>query len=83
MEISTTIFASYVDDLCIIAREPMTIINDLENVYKHKLKGTGKITYHLGCDYFSDSDGTLAYAPRTCIEKLIDDYVMMFGHKSK
>ena len=75
--------ASYVDDLCIVAKEPMNIINELENKHRYKLKDTGLISYHLGCDYFTDKDGTLTYAPRKNIGKLIDDFVIMFGHKPK
>ena len=73
--------ASYVDDLCIVAEDPSIIIQHLE--LRYKLKGTGPIQYHLGCDYFIDDDGTLAYAPRKYIQKLITDFITMFGHKPK
>ena len=56
--------ASYIDDLCIVAKEPIKIIHYLESTYKYKLKGTGPITYHLGCDYYLDKDKTMCYAPR-------------------
>ena len=38
----------------------MGIIEELEKGQGFKLKGTGPITYHLGCDYKRDEDGTLA-----------------------
>ena len=44
--------ASYVDDLCIAAKDPGSIIKLLEEKYGYKLKGTGPIEFHLGCDYF-------------------------------
>ena len=35
--------ASYVDDLCIVAKNPKEITDLLENKYGYKLKGTGKV----------------------------------------
>ena len=31
---------------------------------KFKLKGTGPIEFHLGCDFFCDEEGALCFAPR-------------------
>ena len=56
--------ACYVDDLCIVAKDPENITNLLHKKYGYKLKGTGPINYHLGCDYFRDKDNNLCYAPR-------------------
>ena len=75
--------ASYVDDLCIVAKQPELIIQHLQDICKYKLKGTGPIKYHLGCDYFFDDDDNLCYAPRKYIGKLIEDYTHIFGHKPK
>ena len=75
--------ASYVDDLCIVAYHPEQIINHLEKVTKYKLKGTGPITHHLGCDYFRDTHHILCYAPKQYVEKLIRDYNDMFGQNPK
>ena len=44
----------YVDDLAIASRNAMCIIEELEKGQGFKLKGTGPITYHLGCDYKRD-----------------------------
>jgi hypothetical protein len=42
----------YVDDLEIVSPSPNKIIMDLlTTTYKFKLKGTGPMTYHLGCDF--------------------------------
>ena len=57
--------AVYVDDLLIASKKPEAIIHDLEKKYSFKLKGTGKVTFHLGCDFFRDEDGVLYYQPRT------------------
>ena len=44
--------ASYVDDLCIVEKKPEEIIQHLEHTCQYKLKETGPISFHLGCDYF-------------------------------
>ena len=39
----------YVDDLMAIMKEPQTFFDELQEVYKYKLKGVGPPKYHLGC----------------------------------
>jgi hypothetical protein len=51
--------------------------------YKFKLKGTGLIEFHLGCDFFRDEEGISCSAPRKYIDKLIESYERMFGSKPK
>jgi hypothetical protein len=75
--------AVYVDDLLIAARKPEEIISKLQVDHKFKLKGVGPLTYHLGCDYFRDDDGTLCYGPRKYINKLMGQHENMFGCKPK
>ena len=53
----------YVDDLGIASKDPKGIVDQLQDKYKFVLKVTGPIKFHLGCDYFRDSDGTLCFAP--------------------
>ncbi len=55
--------AVYVDDLAIISSAPQDIVNDLENKYKFKLKGTGPVSFHLGCDFYRDEHGVLCMEP--------------------
>ena len=43
-----------VDDLCIAAESPSTIIDILKTKYHLEVKGVGKLSYHLGADYFED-----------------------------
>ena len=43
--------ARYVDDLAVASRNPDKIMRALTGTYKFKLKGTGPLSYHLGCDY--------------------------------
>ena len=44
--------AVYVDGLCIAAESPSAIIQIFKSKYHLKVKGDGKLTYHLGADYF-------------------------------
>ena len=49
----------YVDDLLIAFKDPSSIVTALEahpNLFK--LKGTGPLKFHLGCDFFRNDDGT-------------------------
>jgi Reverse transcriptase (RNA-dependent DNA polymerase) len=55
--------AVYVDDLMIASKNPQMIIGRLAAV-PFSLKGTGPVTYHLGCDYFHDKNDTLCVEPR-------------------
>jgi hypothetical protein len=71
----------YVDDLAIVAKKPQGIIDELETKHKFKLKGTGSISFHLGMDFFRDSDDVLCIAPKWYIEKMIASYVSLFGMK--
>jgi hypothetical protein len=51
--------------------------------YKFKLKGTGLIEFHLGCNFFHDKEGVSCFAPRKYIDKLIASYERMFGSKPR
>jgi hypothetical protein len=44
----------YVDNLFIISKNPKAIMDALVDDYKFKLKGTGPVEFHLGCDFFRD-----------------------------
>ena len=47
------------------------------------MKGFGPISYHLGCGYTSDEDGTLVADPRKYDETLLESYEKIFGNKPK
>jgi hypothetical protein len=52
--------ACYIDDLMIASRNAQAIIDALEGKPNSiTLKGTGPVTFHLGCDFFRDDDGVL------------------------
>ena len=71
--------AVYVDDLCTAAQSPSTIIQIFKSKYHLKVKGDGKLTYHLGADYFEDPDGTFVGQPKKYIDKLADTYKRLFN----
>jgi hypothetical protein len=73
--------ARYVDDLAVASKDPGMIMDELMTKYKFKLKGTGPLTYHLGCDFFRDSTGTLCMAPRKYIERVVETYTRLFVWK--
>ena len=71
--------AVYVDDLCIAAESPSAIIQIFKSKYHLKVKGDGKLTYHLGAGYFEDPDGTFVSQPKKYIDKLADTYKRLFN----
>ena len=71
--------AVYVDDLCIAAESPSAIIQIFKSKYHLKVKGDGKLTYHLGADYFEDPDGTFVSQPKIYIDKPVDTYKRVFN----
>ena len=73
--------AVYVDDLAIAMADPQSFVDVLELKHKFKLKGTGPIKFHLGCDFFHDEDSVLCMAPKKYIEKMAMGYETMFGEK--
>ena len=74
--------AVYVDDLLIASKDPGSIVDALKAPpIGFKLKGTGPLAFHLGCDYFRDEDGTLCYGPRKYIDRMVQSYERLFGTK--
>jgi hypothetical protein len=75
--------AVYVDDLAIASKTPETIVQELEDKHSLKLKGTGPIKFHLGCDFERDPDNTLSMGRKKYIDKLLSNYEHMFNEKPK
>ena len=71
--------AVYVDDLCIAAESTSAIIQNFKTKYHLKVKGDGKLTYHLGVDYIEDPDGTFVSQPRKYIDTFTDTYRRLFN----
>ena len=70
-----------VDDLAAACEDPEVAARTLREKHHFKLKGTGTITFHLGCDFFRDKDGVLCIAPKKHIGKMISACERMFGSK--
>ena len=73
--------AVYVDVLCIASESPSTIIDIFKMKYHFKVKGDGKLSYHLGADYFEDTDGTFVSQPKKYIDKLAETYKRLFNNE--
>ena len=71
----------YVDDLAIAMADPQSLVDIFEQKHQFKLKGTGPISFHLGCDFFRDEDNVLCMQPKKYIEKMMMGYETMFGEK--
>ena len=75
--------AAYVDDLLIDSKDPKSITCVLTNKNSFKLKGTGPISYHLGCDFGRDDYDTLYFAPKKRFETMVYCYYNMFDTNPK
>ena len=64
--------ATYVDDLCLVMKEPEKFLTILQSEpYNFKLKGSGPVSFHLGCGFERDEQtGILAMTPQKYIEKM-------------
>ena len=71
----------YVDDLFIAMKDPMVFFQELQtDPWNYKLKGVGPPHYHLGADFFCDSDGTLCMGTQTHAKCLLSNYEKLFGN---
>ena len=64
--------AVHADDLAFVMKKPQDFVDILRNKCKCKLKGTGHIEFHLGCDFFRDQDGVLCMAPKKHITRMVE-----------
>ena len=72
--------ATYVDDLCFVVKQPEQFL-DLPKgkPYEFKLKGSGPLSFHLGCGFRRDEDGHLVMDPIKHIDKMMAAYVQLFN----
>ena len=71
----------YVDDLAIAMLNPEEFAKILTDKHKFKLKGTGPISFHLGCEFVRDEEGVLCLRPRKYIDRMVATYEQIFGEK--
>ena len=55
--------AIYVDNLCMIMKDPQSLLDQLMAPPYFKLKGSGELPFHFGCGFKRDSTGTLCMDP--------------------
>ncbi len=72
-----------VDDLQIASKNPEAIVEALEKTHKFALRGSGPLTFHLGCDFGRDEDGALHQSPTKCIERMSQNFARLFGQQPK
>ena len=74
--------ATYVDDLCLVMKNPEEFLSILQSEpYSFKLKGSGPMSFHLGCGFDRDSTGVLRMDPRKYIDKMVQAYEQLYGTK--
>jgi hypothetical protein len=66
-----------------IGKEPQQFFDSLIDDHGFKLKGVGTPTYHLSCDIYCDSDGSLTWGAHSYVSTMINNYETMFGSKPK
>ena len=70
----------YVDDLFVTMKDPLAFLQELQtDPWNYKLKGVGPPCYHLGADFFRDSDGTLCMGTQTYAKRLLSNFEKLFG----
>ena len=73
---------TYVDDLCLVMENPQEFLTKLERaLYNFKLKGSGLLSFHLGCGFSRDSSGTLCMDPEKYVDKMECSYEHLFHCK--
>lgn len=70
--------ATWVDDLLAAMKNPTEFFE-----VEYKLKGVGPPQYHLGGDFYRDPDGTLCLSARTYIQRLLENYRLLYGESPK
>ena len=69
----------YVYYLKIVSKYPNSIIKYFTDNFGLTLKGTGPISYHLGCDFFRDPNNVLCMDPLKYIDRMIESYIQFLG----
>ena len=59
-------------------KDPQAFCDTLKEKYKLKLKAVGPLSYHLGCGYTRDEDGTLVAESRKYVENILESYEKSF-----
>ena len=65
----------------IVSKQPLAILEVLQGEpYNFKLKGSGPISFQMGCGFTRDEHNVLCMDPKKYIEKMVQQsYKQMFG----
>eukprot|EP00977_Amphora_coffeiformis_P015090 scaffold4393_cov103-Amphora_coffeaeformis.AAC.1 len=70
----------YVDDIFTALKEPVIFYDAIQSEpWNYKLKNVEEPKYHLGGDFFRDSDGTFCYGAQTYVKRMSENYEQLFG----
>ena len=70
--------AVYGDDLLCAMKDPRSCLDCLMQVHKYKVKGDEPLSFHLGCDFGHDPNGTCYYQLKKYISRQLSTYEHMF-----
>ena len=70
----------YVDDIFTALKNPKEFYERIQGPpWKYKLKNVEEPKYHLGGDFFRDSDGTYCYGAQTYVKRMVENYKILYG----
>ncbi len=67
---------TYANDLLVMSKNPEKFMDELQKTFK--MKGVGRLTYHLGADFFHHDYGQLSWGSKTYIRKILSQYEKLF-----
>eukprot|EP00977_Amphora_coffeiformis_P021195 scaffold9003_cov115-Amphora_coffeaeformis.AAC.2 len=74
----------YVGDIFTALKEPVIFYDAIQSEpWNYKLKNVEEPKYHLGGDFFRDSDGTFCYGAQTYVKRMSENYEQLFGEPPK
>eukprot|EP00977_Amphora_coffeiformis_P007084 scaffold1545_cov206-Amphora_coffeaeformis.AAC.1 len=69
----------YVDDIFTVLKEPAIFYDAIQSEpWNYKLTNVEEPKYHLGGDFFRDSDGTFCYGAQTYVKRMSENYEQLF-----
>eukprot|EP00977_Amphora_coffeiformis_P003137 scaffold584_cov154-Amphora_coffeaeformis.AAC.1 len=74
----------YVDDIFTALKEPVIFYDAIQSEpWNYKLKNVEEPKYHLGGDFFRNSDGTFCYGAQTYVKRMSENYEQLTSEPPK
>ncbi len=73
----------YVDDIMHMSKKTQALFDALKDIYHYNLAGIGEPSYHLGGNFFRDTDVTLAWGAQFYVKEVLITYEKLFGQNPK